>query len=394
MRPNPGGIIAAAEVLGRDVLVSRIWSSLSGQSVYLTSERRVGKTSVIRKMVAQPHADLLPYFVDIEALYSPQELVEKLASHLLQAVSLKDRGKHLFWSAMAELGGAEIKDLRLPKVARSWKRLLGALVQDVLHRNGAKTLVIFLDEFPWFIDNVEKRLGGPAAMELLDELRALRQEHSRLRFVLTGSIGLHHILDRLRTQGYANQPLNDVNIIEVPPLQATDATRLARELLLGAGVQTEGAVAEEIARLTGGFPYYIHHLVSLAQESGVLKTGQAASLLAQLFRDPHDRANFRHFRKRITEYYGTAQSPHVIAILDHAASRPAARSRDLLNAARYVSADFPEATFLNLLERLQQDHYLARQEDGRWDFRYSVVKQWWLFDRELDVHASTEEPKP
>jgi len=51
MRANPGGVLAPEDVIGRDKLIEQIWRVLENQSVVLTSERRVGKTSVIRKMV-------------------------------------------------------------------------------------------------------------------------------------------------------------------------------------------------------------------------------------------------------------------------------------------------------------------------------------------------------
>ncbi len=64
-------------------------------------------------------------------------------------------------------------------------------------------------------------------MELLDTLRALRQSHSHLRMVFTGTIGLHHRLHALKRSGYANDPTNDMDVVEVPPLAAADAQELA-----------------------------------------------------------------------------------------------------------------------------------------------------------------------
>ena len=50
MRANPGGIVGPEDVIGRDDLIAELWQTLEKQSVVLTSERRIGKTSVIRKM--------------------------------------------------------------------------------------------------------------------------------------------------------------------------------------------------------------------------------------------------------------------------------------------------------------------------------------------------------
>ena len=53
MRTNPGGGLAPEEVVGRDALIADLWDKLERHSVMMTAERRMGKTSVLRKMLAQ-----------------------------------------------------------------------------------------------------------------------------------------------------------------------------------------------------------------------------------------------------------------------------------------------------------------------------------------------------
>jgi hypothetical protein len=45
MKTNPGGQLAANEVIGRDRLIAKLWQILERQSLVLTAERRMGKTS-------------------------------------------------------------------------------------------------------------------------------------------------------------------------------------------------------------------------------------------------------------------------------------------------------------------------------------------------------------
>jgi hypothetical protein len=42
-------------VIGRDQLIAQIWKMLEKSSVRFTAERRVGKTTVMAKMAAEPH---------------------------------------------------------------------------------------------------------------------------------------------------------------------------------------------------------------------------------------------------------------------------------------------------------------------------------------------------
>ena len=53
MKANPGGAIAPEDVIGRDKLIANLWNILDRQSVILSAERRMGKTTVIKKMVLQ-----------------------------------------------------------------------------------------------------------------------------------------------------------------------------------------------------------------------------------------------------------------------------------------------------------------------------------------------------
>ncbi len=51
MKANPGGILQAEAVIGRDAEIADMWAKLEKRSVILTAERRVGKTCLMRKMV-------------------------------------------------------------------------------------------------------------------------------------------------------------------------------------------------------------------------------------------------------------------------------------------------------------------------------------------------------
>lgn len=386
MKPNPGGLLPSTEILGRDALIESIWQALDGQSVHLTAERRVGKTSILRKMRESAVPGRVILFLDVEGLSSPQELTERVVSALIPGLDVAARTRHRFFQVLEGLGGTQLRDLKLPHIEQHWKTLLSSLVAD--GANESRTLYLFLDEFPWFVDKVMREAGPRAAMETLDNLRALRQEHPALRMLLTGSIGIHHILDRLRKLGYGNQPLNDLRVIEVPPLVRADARILARELIAGSGLAVpaaeHGQVVEELAVVTGGFPFYIHHLVAAAVASGEpLVSGGAERLLRRLFRDAHDIAQFRHFRTRLAQYYD-ADAALVISILDDLARAEAPPGwRELLHLARGRGSDLPEDSFRTLLARLEEDHYLRRGDSGGYEFRYEVVKRWWRFDREL-----------
>lgn len=76
MKANPGGYIPPHEVLGRDRLIERLWRVLARQSLVLTAERRMGKTSMLRKMAVESPADMVVVFHELEDVNAPLEFVQ------------------------------------------------------------------------------------------------------------------------------------------------------------------------------------------------------------------------------------------------------------------------------------------------------------------------------
>ena len=110
-----------------------------------------------------------------------------------------------------QLGSAQIGPVKLPNFSsKQWKQVLGDTVAH-LDEIGAIERVVFLwDELPWMLEIIASQ-NPQEAMELLDTLGALRQQHAeKIRMVFTGSLGLHHIVRGLKEQGYNNTPVNDM----------------------------------------------------------------------------------------------------------------------------------------------------------------------------------------
>ena len=68
MKPNPGGVLTGEAVIDRENEINKIWMALENQSVVLISERRVGKTSIMRKMETNPKNGWYPILYLIESI--------------------------------------------------------------------------------------------------------------------------------------------------------------------------------------------------------------------------------------------------------------------------------------------------------------------------------------
>jgi hypothetical protein len=184
MKTNPGGQIATSDIIGRDELVAHLWDVLLRQSLVLTAERRMGKTSVILKMRAEATADKLPIYRDLEPVHTPLEFTQLVFDDVSTYLSRFNRTTTRVHQLLSQVSGAEVKGLiKLPDVAAPhWKTLLSRTMED-LAEHQERTIIMLWDELPLMLYNVKRRMGEDTAMEILDTLRALRQTHAGLRMV-------------------------------------------------------------------------------------------------------------------------------------------------------------------------------------------------------------------
>lgn len=362
---------------------------LERQSLVLSAERRMGKTTIIRKMEAEvSQKGVLAFYRDLENVRTPIEFVEVIREDVQSALSLRQRTAQGFLKLLSTLGGGEAAGVKLPEIAApSWERLLEVLITDLM-REPAQTVVFFWDELPLMIYNIRNSSGEQTAMEVLDTLRALRQMHgSHLRMVFTGSIGLHNVLTSLKRAGYANDPTNDMLQEDVPPLDPGSAQELASQLIEGEQLNTPDPqhLARAIATAGNGMPFYIQHVVDrLTAIGSAIGAGQVEEVVQQFLCDPQDVLHLRYYRERIATYYTSAEQPLALAVLDVlAATSPAIGFSEIHSGiqANPKTADSEDEAVREILTLLQKDHYITRDSQGNYAFRSSFIQRYWRFAR-------------
>ncbi len=381
MRTNPGGGLSPEEVVGRDALIAELWDKLERHGVMMTAERRMGKTSVLRKMLAQQPPGITAFYWDLENIRSPAALVREIFNKVSE-----DLGNSQKWQGKVQqllknwgLGGEKIAGVSLPKPDLTWQQHLQGMVRDLSAQVADRERWLFLfDELPLAIDNIRQDQGASIAMEVLDTLRSIRQDYPQIRMVYTGSIGLHHVVAELRKQGYRNAPTNDLPSVEVEPLAEYDAWRLAQDLLIGEKVQTEdlAAVSQAIASAVDGNAFYIHH--SVARLKGIAQPIDVARVEAMLQAAvrQYDVWDLGYFEKRIGSYYGENAKLALLA-LDELAPESALTIGDWWNRVSIQTPDLDKEAFRSTLNLLEQDHYICRNDAGAYRFRFSLVQRYW-----------------
>ena len=259
-------------------------------------------------------------------------------------------------------------------------------VED-LTSNRERSFVFFWDEVPLMLYKIKENEGERAAMELLDLLRSVRQMHLDLRMIFTGSIGLHNVISSLKRAGYANDPTNDMDLIEVPPLLPSDAKELASRLVRGEklSVSNLDSICQAIATEVDCIPYFIHHVVDqLTELNQVIDFDVVRTVVHDCIADENDRWHLQYYRERIDVYYEPEEKALALALLDGvAASQEPLSFEKLFNTIKASVVTEDRETTLGVLTHLRRDHYIAMDLQGRYNFRFPLIKRFWRLHRGL-----------
>jgi hypothetical protein len=366
-----GGIVPPEDVVGRVREAGEVLASLPAAGAVLVGDRRHGKTSLSR-LVQRLAADRGAVVVAVSAeRASYADFVAALTSELAR---LDPGWAQELARIRVSVTAGPVRVERDVRAATAFDELLNRAIR----RTDGRLLALFIDEVSILARNLEREQVG-SGDAFLHLLRRLRQENQgSLATVLSGSIGFHHV------SGDAPSTVNDITKITVGPIRFDHATYLAECLLMGSGTPTTDrhAVAAAIASAAENVPYYIQHLVAAARKSAQT-TGAAAvpELIGQLVDDavddPYDPWDLRHYRDRLTHYYGD-DAPAIAKLLDVYAHADGPLTVDtVLARLRSEGSTIADRDALvEFIERLVLDHYLIRTADAD-RFSSALIQRAW-----------------
>jgi transcriptional regulator with XRE-family HTH domain len=383
-KANPGGQISPQEIIGREELITELWDRLKQQSLIFTGERRIGKSSILKKMAAESPEDMLPIYRDLEGIRTPIEFVTGVWQDT--ETYLRDTGTtKRVREFLSELTGTYFNAYQFPpEAAEHWKILLTKTIEDLVTMQN-RQIVLIWDEMPHMLGN----FSDEAAMSVLDILRSLRQTYPDVRMVFSGSIGLHHIIKNLQKAGYSNDPTNDMYSIDGQPLSLEAAVKLTINLLLGENIPVFNLekTAEEIALAVDCIPFYIHHLVNQFKgATSEITEEEIITTVNESLRNPLNPWKLDHYRERIDNYYNEAQKPYALNILDILSINPPTSFSRLWQYLKSEPDTKDKETARTVLRLLMKDYYLIQEDNlsgSLYSFRYQLVQNYWRLSRGL-----------
>ncbi len=390
--------IAPENVIGRDQLISRIWTKLKKKSLRFTAERRIGKTTVMTKMAAEavPGFELL--FFDLEGIDSPERFTETLLNRMKPLLSKKAQAKGWLDSFLESIGGTEIGGvIKLRKTSKmGWQATLEKAFDGLCQHQSDCIMVLLFDELPYMLQKIATSEGAEKrsqALTMLDTLRSMRQQHKKLRMIYSGSVGLHHIVTDLKQAKLASEPVNDMPLVEIHALAKDDAILLANRLLEIEQVRLAEAdadrIPERLAILTDCIPFYLEGVIArLAEMDHPVTLSDIDETVNQQLTNDNDPWEMEHFRERLKIYYNgyiadtnNCEIPNAEiarAILDHFSVVDEPQSiEQVWSVVKSQFAITDRQHIVQMLKSLGQDHYLICDTQKRYSFRFPLIQSWW-----------------
>ena len=368
IEPQPGSDRDPANFVGRTAITSQARKRLQvGANLLLTDPRRMGKTFWMHTFAAREKR-FHCYFIDYEGVFTVNDFLIRTADTLVKGGKLPSRA---FQKLKTIFDNCDI-EISSPITIKSYHRQTSphVLLTDILSTlDGEENDVIplvMMDEVPMAVNNIAEREGAGAAEEILQTLRALRQKTTRVRWIVTGSVGFHHVLRKTNmTQGV----LNDLESLPLGPLPRDEADELARRLLLGVGQEPLDDVVNELVAVSGGIPFLLHKLVgALAQRCyTAFSPSDVRECFENFIDDPDEFRWFEHYLTRVTPHYG-----------EHAQVADQILRQTLSQTNEWIPVDSltQGEEFSDVLEDLIKDHYLERRgRSVRW--RYPALQYIW-----------------
>ena len=202
-------------VLGRPVVgedffnrvheLERLWRRLGNDNVLLLAPRRVGKTSLLRRLESDPESGIDAVYVSLADRGTEVDFIVRL----YQAIARRDRGGEAISAALRRVGERlpRLRKIEVAKVltaefvesaGQDW-RVLGEELLRVM-RGTERRWLFLLDELPLFVMALlqESRPRARAFLNWFRECRIDREAGLSVRWLLAGSIGLDTVAARER----------------------------------------------------------------------------------------------------------------------------------------------------------------------------------------------------
>lgn len=360
----------------RNTIVERIYRRLeSGSHLFLSAPRRSGKTSIMRFLEDEPRNGFLFLYLTVEDVADSEQYFRVLSEELLQSEALSKLAKlnEKVKSSLLAFAGRfkkikvfgfefETTPSEKPTFREEFENLLRNLDTD------GTTICIMVDEFPVALEAIAKSKGNEEAVHFLHVNRSLRQKAKPgIRFIYTGSIGLPNIARKLG----ATSTINDLAIVEIPPLLREEGIEMARKIFSNYKVNIpDETIGYMLDRIEWLMPFFIQLVIQMVideaeSEGQHIPKDMIDTVLAKAS-NHRNNIYFENYFSRLDKTLPPDESQTAKSILAEIAIK-----------GQVPAASFNQSNAPSVLEILEFDGYIHLDESKIYRFNSPILRMWW-----------------
>ena len=380
MKNMVGQAVRNEDFWGRTHEIEDIWDAIdSGSHILLCAPRRVGKTSIMYKLVDEPKDNYIPIYIEAESADTLSEFWAKMFHALMEEdfINGLQAQANNFWHKIknikiksistkgVEFGDGDILDYKL-----AFKRLIKDLDHD-------KKLIIMIDEFAQVVENIITFEGSKNAISLLKAHRELRQDSKfseKVTFIYAGSIGLESVVSKID----GTKHINDLNNIKVPPLLLDDAQLFASTLFLDMNINISTADVDYLLeKIEWLIPFYIQLIIQEIKKLHRRKPEVNHAVIDQAIHNALDNRN--HFESwQIKLRTGSDNTDYLFSkeVLNIISASNTLSSLEISNIATKHALGNDKAK--ECIRSLIYDGYINNNDDvTTYKFNSPILRMWW-----------------
>jgi len=376
-----GSVATGNYYFPRTEIVEEIWHELEkGNFILIAAPRRVGKTSIMRDIEANPRENYKVKFESIQAVKSEIDFYKTLYKLILNCLSNSKKASkwlstYVKTKRITEISpsGIKFEDKNL-----DYLQEINTIFSE-LDRN-TETIVLLLDELPEVLHKLNENGKKEKAIAILHQLRVWRQSNfKKLQFVFAGSIGIHYVVKNIEGR---TSSLNDLITVICNPLTREEALGYIEWATCNkASVQYDNVLKTYLLQKVQHYytPYFINLMLGEIDKTARKRKNANISEtdIDQAFINVEkDNQHFADWKNRLKDYMPKSDFDFVNEILIHMAHLGSINIQAIYDKAvkhEKISG------YMDLINDLELDGYLVEDAEGRQTYVFisPFLKAYW-----------------
>ncbi|WP_218689951.1 hypothetical protein [Psychrobacter sp. BF1] len=390
---STGNIVTGDDYFPRPADEKKLWRHLSdGAHILLLAPRRVGKSSMITHIKNNPNSGYAVIYVFVQACDSEQSFYQKMlreiyrSEHIKKSEKIKNKlsewARSINFSLSVSPTNLEVElgeDKGVPKL------ITYEMIRDVLYESlklSEDTIIIAIDEFPDVLERISEEQGKKGVEQFLSGIRALCQDpefNEKVQFILTGSIGLDTLAEKLAVTDLINMLVN----MSVRPFKDAQAMEFINFYLkkhcpnIILNIEAQQAIIDGVG---WNMPYYLGLVCSqlidiFDEEERQIEYSDIKVAIDNLF-SPDMKTVFSHWRDRLNRLESSERS-YAKQVLDLVSrDNTDVTYGEIFNLSQH--SDFKDTINSRyVINCLLHDGYLYQPDDDIYQFTSPLLKRWW-----------------